>query len=65
MDEPLKDYEKAHIKVLKETASECTLFLKSNGEFPIEKPCKVLLVGPGAREHVKEVQDQDGLNLDF
>ena len=53
MEEPLKDYEKEHIKLLKDTASECTLFLKTNGEFPIEKPCKVLLVGSGARETLK------------
>ena len=42
-------HEKKHIKIMRETASECTLFLKKNQEFPISKPCNVLLVGSGAR----------------
>ena len=53
MYEPIKEYEKEHIKLLKDTSSECTLFLRKNEEFPIEKPCKVLLVGSGARETLK------------
>ena len=42
-------HEKRHIKIMRETASECTLFLKKNEEFPISKPCNVLLIGSGAR----------------
>ena len=42
-------HEEKHIKIMRETASECTLFLKRNDEFPISKPCNVLLVGSGAR----------------
>ena len=38
---------------MRETASECTLFLKRNEEFPISQPCNVLLVGSGARNTEK------------
>ena len=46
-------YEKEHIKFLRETASECTLFLNKNDEFPIDKPCNVLLIGSGAKNTIK------------
>ena len=46
-------YEKKHIKIMRETASECTLFLEKNSEFPISKPCNVLLIGSGARNTQK------------
>ena len=42
-------YEEKHIKILRKTASECTLFLQKNEEFPISQPCNVLLIGSGAR----------------
>ena len=45
--------EKKHIQIMRETASECTLFLNKNDEFPINKPCKTLLIGSGARNTVK------------
>ena len=48
-----KLYEKKHIQITRETASECTLFLNKNNEFPIKKPCNVLLIGSGARNTVK------------
>ena len=46
-------HEEKHIKIMRETASECTLFLKKNQEFPISKPCNILLVGSGARNTQK------------
>ena len=46
-------YEKKHIKVMRKTAAECTLFLNNNNEFPIKKPGKVLLIGSGARNTIK------------
>ena len=48
-----EEYEKKHIKLLRETSNECTLFLNKNDEFPINKPCKVLLIGSGARNTLK------------
>ena len=49
----LLDYEKKHIEFLKNNASECALFLKRNNEFPLEKPCSLVLVGNGARLTIK------------
>ena len=51
--ESLQDYEQKHIEILRNTSSECTLFLQKNNQFPIEKPCKVLLAGSGARNTIK------------
>ena len=65
MEEPLKGYEKEHIELLRKTASECTLFLKLNGEFPIEKACKVLLIGCGARETLKGGTGSGGVESRF
>ena len=52
-DKYILPHEQKHIKIMRETASECTLFLKKNDEFPISKPCNVLLVGSGARNTQK------------
>ena len=52
-DKYILPHEHKHIKIMRETASECTLFLKRNEEFPIFKPCNVLLVGSGARNTQK------------
>ena len=49
----MSDYEINHIQFLRESASECTLFLNKNEEFPIEKPFSVLLIGSGARNTLK------------
>ena len=38
---------------LKNNAHECTVLLKKNGAFPLDKPCKVALYGNGARQTVK------------
>ena len=46
----IQPYEKEHINFLKENSAECTLFLNKNDAFPLDKPCKLLLVGAGARE---------------
>ena len=48
-----KNYEAIHTRILRESAAECTLFLNKNDEFPIDKPCKVLLLGSGARDTLK------------
>ena len=49
----IKNYEEKHIRILRETSSECTLFLNKNDEFPIKNPCNVLLIGSGARNTLK------------
>ena len=48
-----KNYETIHTRILRESAAECTLFLNKNDEFPIDKPCNVLLLGSGARDTLK------------
>ena len=49
----IQPYEKKHIDYLKENSAECTLFLNKNDAFPLSSPCKLLLVGCGARETLK------------
>ena len=43
------DLDKQNIKFLQKNSAEFTLFLNKNQEFPLHKPCKVLLIGSGAR----------------
>ena len=52
-DIEIQPYEKEHIDFLKENSAECTLFLNKNDSFPLSSPCKLLLVGCGARETLK------------
>lgn len=47
------DYEQRHLSFLKQNASECSLFLKKDDSFPIEKPCSIVLLGNGARKTIK------------
>jgi len=49
----LLDYEKKHIDFLEMNSHECCLFLKRNKEFPLLEPCKLVLIGNGARNTVK------------
>lgn len=49
----LNDYEVRHNKFLRENGAECTLFLKRDASFPLEKPCKIALYGSGARKTIK------------
>lgn len=49
----LLDYEKKHIYFLRNNAHECCLFLKRNEKFPLKEPCKLVLVGNGARNTIK------------
>ena len=44
---------KNNIDFLKENSAECTLFLNKNEAFPLSSPCKLLLVGCGARGTIK------------
>ena len=49
----LHEYEKEHLRRLREGAPGCTVLLKSNGDFPIDEPCDIALYGSGARHTVK------------
>ena len=49
----LNDYEREHNAWLRENGGECAVLLKSDGSFPLEKPCTLALFGSGARHTVK------------
>lgn len=49
----LQQYEKDHLARLRKLLPECTVLLKRDGAFPLEKPGKLALYGSGARYTVK------------
>ena len=49
----MEEYELKHLKVLDEYLADCMVLLKSNGDFPIEKPCSISLYGNGIRKTLK------------
>ncbi len=46
-------HEKKHMEALRKHAAECVVLLKKDGQFPLEKPCKIALFGSGARNTIK------------
>ena len=49
----LFDYEKQHLQTLRQSLAECTVLLRSNGDFPLEAPGKIAAYGSGVRKTVK------------
>lgn len=49
----LFDYEKKHLELLRSQLGECTVLLKTNGAFPLDKPGKIAAYGNGVRGTVK------------
>lgn len=49
----LFDYEKQHADYVRAHLGECTVLLRSNGAFPLEKPGKIAAYGCGVRGTVK------------
>ena len=49
----LFDYEKKHLETLRRSLAECTVLLKSNGDFPLDTPCKIAAYGSGVRKTIK------------
>ena len=47
------DYEIKNINKVRELAHECTLFLKCDGKFPLDGPCKIAAYGNGVRNTLK------------
>lgn len=45
----MQQYEKEHLEYVLNNSAECAVLLKSNGQFPIEKPCKLAAFGAGMR----------------
>ncbi|MBR2122932.1 MAG: glycoside hydrolase family 3 C-terminal domain-containing protein [Lachnospiraceae bacterium] len=48
----IQPYETEHRLLVRKLAPECTVLLKSAGDFPLESPCPVALYGNGARHTV-------------
>ena len=49
----MNDYEKEHAAFVRSHGAECTVLLRSDGSFPLEKPGKIALYGSGARNTIK------------
>ncbi|MBQ6892138.1 MAG: glycoside hydrolase family 3 C-terminal domain-containing protein, partial [Clostridia bacterium] len=47
------DYEKQHLQALRQSLAECTVLLRSNGDFPLEAPGKIAAYGSGVRKTIK------------
>ena len=47
------DYETRHAQLIRSLAPECTVLLRKDGSFPLDKPGKIALYGSGARKTVK------------
>ena len=49
----MNQYEIEHNQIVRGLGAECTVLLKTDGAFPLDKPCKLALYGSGARRTVK------------
>ena len=49
----MEAYERDHLNMLREHLGDCAVLLKSNGAFPLEKPCRLAAYGSGVRRTVK------------
>ena len=49
----MNEYEREHSAFVRSHGAECTVLLKSDGTFPLEKPGKIALYGSGARHTIK------------
>lgn len=49
----MENYEIKNLKSIYEYLAECTVLLRSNGAFPLSKPCDISLYGNGARKTIK------------
>ena len=45
----MQEYEKEHLRAVLDNAAECTVLLKTNGDFPVDKPGKLAAFGAGMR----------------
>lgn len=49
----LQNYEREHLEKLRSYLAECTVLLKANGDFPLEKAGKIAAYGSGVRNTIK------------
>lgn len=48
----MNDYEKEHLAALRKLAPECTVLLRTNGDFPLKEVGELALYGSGARHTI-------------
>ena len=61
----MERYEQEHLEFVEKTAAECTLFLKRNGDFPLDKPGVIAAFGNGVRRTVKGGTGSGDVNSRF
>ena len=49
----MTEMEKKHLALLRSHLAECVVLLKTNGDFPLDAPCKIAAFGSGVRRTVK------------
>ena len=49
----MNKYEKDNIDRLRPYLGECTVLLKRNGAFPLDRPCRIAACGSGVRDTIK------------
>ena len=49
----MADYELRHIEALRKDLAGCTVLLKKDGSFPLEKPCALAAYGSGVRRTIR------------
>lgn len=59
------DYEEKHLKQLRPYLGECTLFLKKDGSFPLNKPGIIAAYGVGVRNTIKGGTGSGDVNSRF
>ena len=58
-------YETEHLERLRDLLPECTVLLKSDGQFPLSSPCPISLYGSGARHTIKGGTGSGDVNSRF
>ena len=61
----MEQYEKEHLAVVLDNAAECTVLLKSNGQFPLKAPGQIAAYGAGIRYTVKGGTGSGEVNTRF
>ena len=59
------DYETKNISKVKENLAECMVLLKKDGNFPLDKPCKIACYGGGVRNTIKGGTGSGEVNSHF
>lgn len=61
----MQQYEKKHLNYVLDNAAECTVLLKTNGKFPLDKPGKIAAYGSGMRYTIKGGTGSGEVNTRF